>query len=184
MCTYANNLKYAADTWLKIIKFDNLEKLEIRNCGGADVLFSQLSKPHLRPQRLKSLRWMDDDKSDAHALDAFDGLLESTSGLETLDVYVCRMSTLPKVSSIVHHKKSLISLSIHSQASKDSVFHYLDFDFERLCLECSELRQLSVNFPRTSSDSAMPSVEFKNYIVSPPTLSKPSLHLSFLSPAV
>jgi hypothetical protein len=35
---------------------------------------------------------MDDDKSEAHALEAFEGLLEGLSALETLHIFVNHMS--------------------------------------------------------------------------------------------
>ena len=109
---------------------------------------------------------MDDDKGDVHALDAFEGLLESISNLEIIDAYVCRMTALPKVASIINHKKTLRSLSIHSQANKDTIYHYSQEDFTRLCSECSGIRQLAVTFPRTSVETAQPSAEFKTYVVS------------------
>ncbi|MCJ1384471.1 hypothetical protein MMC17_007588 [Xylographa soralifera] len=153
-------LRYAIDTWLKVIKFSVLEKLEIRNCAGADVLFAQLSKPHLRPPKLRSLRWMDDDKSEPHALEAFEGLLESLSGLETLHIYVNRMRSLPKVGPIILHKKTLTSLSIHSQQTRDAIHTYSEEDYDKICTECSQLRQLSIMFPKTTVEHAVPSPEF------------------------
>ncbi|MCJ1411703.1 hypothetical protein MMC19_005795 [Ptychographa xylographoides] len=157
-------LRYAADTWLKVIKFSLLEKLEIRNCAGADVLFAQLSKPHLRPAKLRSIRWMDDEKSEHHALEAFEGLLESLSGLETIHVYINRMRALPKIGPIVQHRKTLTSLSIHSQINKDSVMTYSEEDYSRICNDCSNLRQLSVMFPKTSVELPLPTSEFSAFI--------------------
>ncbi|MCJ1436481.1 hypothetical protein MMC27_005860 [Xylographa pallens] len=153
-------LRYATDTWLKVIKFSVLEKLEIRNCAGAEVLFAQLSKPHLRPPRLRSLRWMDDDKSEPHALEAFEGLLESLSGLETLHIYVNRMRSLPKVGPIIFHKKTLTSLSIHSQQTREAIHTYSEEDFDKICTECSQIRQLSIMFPKTTVEHAVASPEF------------------------
>ncbi|MCJ1471616.1 hypothetical protein MMC13_000256 [Lambiella insularis] len=150
---------YAADTWLKVIRFNALEKLEIRNCAGADFLFAQLSRPHLRPSKLKSLRWMDDDKSEPHALEAFEGLLESLSGLETLHIFVKRMRSLPKVGPITLHKKTLTSLSVHSQETREKIHTYSEEDYDRIC-GCTQLRQLSVMFPNTSIDHATLSVGF------------------------
>lgn len=167
--------KYCADTWIKIIKFDTLEKLEVRNCAGADALFAQLSKPHLRPSRLRSLRWMDDDKSEPHALEAFEGLLESMSGLETLHMYVSRMRALPKISSILCHKKTLTSLSIYSQYSKSDIFAYSEDDYRRLCTEATEIKQLSLMFPKTNAENALPAPEFENFLVS--ALERPSPRL-------
>ncbi|MCJ1398753.1 hypothetical protein MMC11_001954 [Xylographa trunciseda] len=143
-----------------MFKFSVLEKLEIRNCAGAEVLFAQLSKPHLRPSKLRSLRWMDDDKSEPHSLEAFEGLLESLSGLETLHIYINRMRSLPKVGPIMLHKKTLTSLSIHSQQTRDAIHTYSEEDFDKICTECSQLRQLSIMFPKTTVEHAVPSNEF------------------------
>ncbi|MCJ1287072.1 hypothetical protein MMC26_006420 [Xylographa opegraphella] len=151
---------YANDTWLKVIKFNVLEKMEIRNCAGAEVLFAQLSKPQFRPPHLRSLRWMDDDKSEPHALEAFNGLLESISGLETLHVYINRMRSLPKVGPITLHKKTLTSLSIHSQQTRDAIHTYSEQDYEKLCTACSQLRQLSIMFPKTTVEHPATSPEF------------------------
>ena len=103
---------------------------------------------------------MDDDKSEPHALEAFEGLLESLSGVETLHVYVNRMRSLPKVGLILLHKKTLTSLSIHSQQSRDAIHTYSEEDYNRLCTECSQLRQLSIMFPKTTVEHAAPSPEF------------------------
>ena len=108
---------------------------------------------------------MDEDKSESHALEAFEGLLESISKLEILDAYICKMGGLPKVTSILSHKRTLTSLSIHSQFTKEIVHHYAEEDFQRICSECSNLRQLSMNFPKTSVEAALPSAEFRAYMV-------------------
>lgn len=157
--------KYAADTWLRFISFSCLENFEIGNCAGADVVFTQLSKPHMRPTKLKSIRWMDDNKSETHALEAFEGLLESLSGLLTIHVFINRMRALPKISAIIPHKKTLTSLSIHSQLSTQTPAHtYLEDDYSRLCTECGELRQLSIMFPKTAIET-LPSRDFLNFVV-------------------
>ena len=129
-------------------------------------MFSQLSKPHLRPSRLESLRWMDDDKSDAHSVEAFEGLLESISGLKTLDVYINRVESPPRMTPILHHKGTLLSLSIHSQQSREIQHYYAEDNFGVLCSECSKLRQLSITFPRTSAEGAIFAPEFLSYVVS------------------
>ena len=109
---------------------------------------------------------MDDDKSEPHALEAFEGLLESLSGLDTLHMYVSRMRSLPKISSILCHKRTLTSLSIHSQSSRSDFFTYTEDDYRRLCTEATEMRQLSLMFPKTNAENAMPSPEFESFLVS------------------
>ena len=151
---------------MRAIDFTILVRLEIRQCPGVNSLFTELSKPHLRPAKLKSLEWLDDETNEHYALEAFEGFLESTNTLEVLHVSVNKMRTLPKVSSIMCHRKTLLSLSIHSQMSHNNVYNYSEEDFGRLCDECKEIRQLSVMFPKTSVDLAIPSPEFTNFLVS------------------
>jgi len=103
---------------------------------------------------------MDDDKSEPHALEAFEGLLESLSGLETLHIYVNRMRSLPKVGPIIFHKKTLTSLSIHSQQTREAIHTYSEEDFDKICTECSQIRQLSIMFPKTTVEHAVASPEF------------------------
>jgi hypothetical protein len=163
---------------MRIIKFSGLEKLEIRNCAGAEAVFAQLSKPHLRPTKLRSLRWMDDGKSEAHALEAFEGLVESINSLETLHLYVSNMRALPKISSIVQHKKTLRSLSIHSQGNRDQpVFAYEIDDYSRLTVECCNLRQLSIMFPKTAIDHDL-SPDFAAFLVYDISPAAPPFHAS------
>ena len=50
--------------------------------------------------------------------------------------------------------------------SHNNVYNYSEEDFGRLCDECKEIRQLSVMFPKTSVDLAIPSPEFTNFLVS------------------
>ena len=158
-------LRYAADTYLKVIKFSSLEILEIRDCAGADAVFAQLSKPHLRPSKLKSLRWMHEDSSEPYALAAFEGLLEALSGLKILHIDINHMDALPKVAALTHHGKTLTSLSVHSQSSSTEVHNYENTDYGEICNECTELRQLSVIFPSTTVAHADPSPDFKTFLV-------------------
>lgn len=108
---------------------------------------------------------MDDDKSEPHSLEAFEGLLESLSGLETLHISLNRMRTLPKVGPITLHKKTLTSLSVHSQQTRDNIHTYSEEDYDRICTDCSQLRQLSVMFPKTSIELSVPSPEFVTFKV-------------------
>ena len=140
-------------------------RLDIRNCAGVETVFAQLSKPHLRPSNLKSLRWLDDEASEPHTLEAFEGFVQALQGLETLHVVVSKMRELPKVAVLIQHRKSLVSLSVHSQQSHDNIFTYSINDYGRLCEECSELRQLSIMFPETKVEPPSPSHEFVAFLV-------------------
>lgn len=77
-----NDLRYAADTYMKFIQFSALESFVVGGCIGADAVFAQMSKPHLRPGKLKKLRWFHEAPNEPHALEAFEGLLEAIAGLE------------------------------------------------------------------------------------------------------
>ena len=140
-------------------------RLDIRNCAGVEVLFAQLSKPHLRPSNLRILRWLDDESSEPHALEAFEGFLEALTGLASIHVIISRMRDLPKVAALVHHRKTLTSLSVHSQENHDNIFLYSINDYSRLCDECTELRQLSIMFPETKIEPPSPSHEFVAFLV-------------------
>lgn len=76
------DLRYAADTYMKLIKFSALESLVVGGCAGADAVFAQMSKPHLRPGNLKKLRWFHEADRETHVLESFEGLLEAITGLE------------------------------------------------------------------------------------------------------
>ena len=148
-----------------MIKLTTLEKLEVCDCDGVDAFFAQLSKPHIRPAKLKFLRWMDDENTQVPAMKAFEGLLETTSGLEVLHVWVDGMNALPKVGAITRHKKTLTSLGMHSQKNRDSVHCYTEDDCREICEQCTEIRQLSLNFPQLESESEVISTEFSNFFV-------------------
>ena len=132
-------------------------------CVGADVVFAQLSKPHLRPSMLKTLRWLQEEINEPHALAAFEGFLESLSGLTILHVDVNHMRALPKPTALTRHKKTLLSLFIHSQSSSTAVHTYRASEFDEICTDCTELRQLSLFFPTTPVLHA--SAEFKTFLV-------------------
>lgn len=76
------DLRYAADTYMKFINFSALESFVVGGCVGADAVFAQMSKPHLRPGKLKKLRWFHEAVNEPHALEAFEGLLEAITRLE------------------------------------------------------------------------------------------------------
>ena len=160
--------KYCIDTWMKIIRFPTLERLEIQNCEGADVLFTNLSKEAYRPTRLRTLRWYDQDKCENHAVGAASGFLESLEGLQTIDIFLEDLGSQPRVDAIVKHKETLTTLSMHSydRANGGTMHVYTDADFARICRECTGLRQLSIMFPGTNVKNMYPSNEFRSFLVS------------------
>ena len=110
---------------------------------------------------------MDDENADPHALEAFEGFIEACSELVTLHVNLSKTESFPRVHSIIRHKKTLQSLSIHTQHSRNPVVKvYSEHDFEALCTQCTELRQLSLMFPKLPADGPLLApAEFANCLV-------------------
>lgn len=161
------DLRYAADTYMKFIKFSALESLVIGGCQGAEAVFAQMSKPYLRPKKLKKIRWFHGEETNAtHALDAFDGLLEAISGLEVLHVDIIHFRGLPNPTAIAHHGKTLHILGIRSRTESSIPMMYESDQLDEICTACTELRQLSITFPTTSVSDARPSPEFKASLAS------------------
>lgn len=141
-------------------------ELILNRCVGADVIFSQLSKPHIRPSKLKTLRWLQEETNEPHALEAFEGLLEGLSGLEILHIDINHMQTLPKPAALAHHGKTLKSLFVRSALSSSNIHTYETHEFDVICTGCTELRQLSVTFPPTAVSHAVLDPEYKSFLVS------------------
>ena len=164
LCIDNIDLRYAADTYMRLIRFSALESLIIGGCVGADAVFSQMSKPHLRPARLKKIRWFHEETSEPHAIEAFEGLLESITGLEILHVDINNLRGLPGASAVAHHGKTLKCLSIRSRMESHTTLYERD-GFDEICNNCTELQQLSMTFPPTSVSDANRNTEFNTYLV-------------------
>lgn len=130
------------------------------------MIFSQLSKPNLRPTRLKNLRWLQEEPNESHALEAFEGLLESLSGLKELHIDINNMQTLPKPAALAHHGTTLKSLFVRSTLNSTNMHTYEAHEFDVICTGCTELRQLSVTFPPTVVSNAVLDSEYKSFLVS------------------
>ena len=161
------DLRYAADTYMKFIKFSALESLVVGGCQGAESVFAQMSKPFLRPNNLKKIRWFHgEETSEIHALEAFDGLLEAISGLEVLHVDVMNFRALPNPTAIAHHGKTLQVLGVRGRTESSSLMRYETDQLDEICTACTELRQFSITFPTTSVSDARPSPDFKASLAS------------------
>ena len=164
------DVRYAADTYMKAIDFSCLESFVIGGCAGADAVFSQMSKPHIRPSRLKKLRWFHEETAEPHALEAFEGLLEGLNGLEILHVDLNSIGGLPKPSAITNHRRTLRVLAIRSRMGPpelpqlDSLKCYEQAQFDEICTQCTELRQLSITTPETFVSNPRESPEFKDFL--------------------
>ena len=161
------SLRYAAASYLRVIKFSTLKTLEVYKCMGTENLFTQLSKPHIRPGQLKNLYWTQNRINEPHILEAFEGLLESLLGLETLQVEIDSVDNLPKAKAITHHGKTLKYLNINGQMN-GYTHNYEPADFTEICEKCPGLVQLSVAFPPTSVDTAEDSPDYATFLVSTP----------------
>ena len=161
------DLRYAADTYMKLIKFSALESLVIGGCQGASTVFAQMSKPSLRPNNLKKIRWFHgEDINENDALNAFDGLLEAISGLEELMVDVANFRALPNHTAIVRHGKTLQVLGVNGRTDTSSLLRYETNQLNEICTACTELRQFSITFPTTSVSHARPNPDFRASLAS------------------
>ncbi|KAJ4312828.1 hypothetical protein N0V94_007252 [Neodidymelliopsis sp. IMI 364377] len=144
-------LRYAADTYCKIIDFRTVRSIRTFSCTGTDALFAELSKSTKLPQKLETLEVKLDDNPENDGLCALDGFLCLVSGLEVLTLDYASVNTLPASAGIVRHGKTLTQLSIHG--SRDDCDDELVYDyasFSQICKDCSLLEQISMAFPNVS----------------------------------
>ncbi|KAI9845425.1 MAG: hypothetical protein M1837_004903 [Sclerophora amabilis] len=144
------NLRWAAQTYMRVISCPNLEDLEVRCCPGSDALFAELTKPNKRPRNLEQLTFSQADHARGYALSALEGFLSSISTLKKLIITIAG-SSLPKMESICKQGETLESLIVHANGFS-GVFdpirvYYSQDDIERLCKECNKLQQLAIACP-------------------------------------
>jgi hypothetical protein len=157
------NLRFCADTWCKVINFQQVEELRVYSCTGADSLLSQLSKAAHLPQKLRVLELCHKDNSENEALLALDGFLCLVSGLRELVIDLDQVKALPAAIGITHHRQTLRILSVHGSndfhlttsrstaALDDGEQLVWDADeFTKICTACTNLEQLSCAWPATS----------------------------------
>ena len=139
-----------ANSYLKFIKLDYLEKLVINDCWGVEAFFAQLSKPGPCPWRLKTLRWISKQKDDTlNKMKAFEEVLEIIQSLERLHIEVSHTMNLPKATAITKHKDSLESLSINVVEGQTGKIHiYSCADYKQICSQCWKRREIGVAFPQ------------------------------------
>lgn len=164
------DVRYAAETYMKAIDLSCLESVVIGGCAGVDAIFSQMSKPHFRPHRLRKLRWFHEETAEPHALEAFEGLLESLCGLEVLHVDLKNVGGLPKPSAIANHRKTLKIVAVRSRMDPieepqlDTLKCYEQGQFDEICTQCTEIRQLSITTPVTYVSDPHETHEFKDFL--------------------
>ena len=166
------NLRWAAQTYMKVIQFPNLEELEIRCCLGADALFAEMSKPAKRPDKLECLTYVQaaDGRTLQYIQSSLENFLQSISTLKKLYVNFVDGNNLPKVEAICNHAGTLKSLILHSShLSVGSFLSYRTYSkeyFARLCKECTKLEQLAIALPANNVLEENFSDNFLEYLVS------------------
>ncbi|SMR56272.1 unnamed protein product [Zymoseptoria tritici ST99CH_3D1] len=157
------SLRHCADTWCKVINFQELQYLRIYHCTGADTLLDQLCKARNLPKHLKAFELQHRDNSENEALVALDGFLCLVSGIRDLVIDIENVKALPAAAGIVRHSKTLELLNVHcahgeTHISPSMTSSYCDGDelvwdiedFEKICTTCTDLEQLSCAWPATS----------------------------------
>jgi len=149
------SLRYCRDTFCRIIDFQNLVKLTVRNCPGADSLLAVLCKGSAFPRQLVELVLCHHDNKENEVLAALDVLLCLVSGLEFLIIDLENVASLPAAEGIARQGKTLQVLSVHAFKSgpvaaddKAEIIWCLK-DFEKVCKSFVKLEQLSCGFPHT-----------------------------------
>lgn len=146
-------LRYASDTYCRLIDFQSVKSIRVFGCPGADALFSELSKSTKLPDKLETLEFKHDDNNENDGLAAIDGFLCLVSGIKTLTLDLTYVKTLPASVGIVRHCKTLKTLNVHASTSLDMCDDELVYDyssFSQICKDCSLLEQISVAFPQVS----------------------------------
>ncbi|KAI9676932.1 MAG: hypothetical protein M1817_006771 [Caeruleum heppii] len=169
------NLRWVAQTYMRIVNFSLLENLEIRSCRGADALFAEMVKPSKKPSNLKEFTFAHTELSQNFALSALENFLSAISSLKKIYINFAGAMTLPKIESICGHGERLRSLIVHSGGDQ-APYHairarYSPSDVKKLCKECPKLRQLALAWPETSILHPDWDYGFKEYAAAVMTLS-------------
>lgn len=181
LALYKVNVRWVAQTYMKVIDFPNLVELEVRNCAGADAIFAEMSKPAKRPTKLDDLTFvhMGDGRRHEYIQSALENFLQSISSLRKLCVILVEANNLPKVEAICNHAAQLENLIVHSAElpSYTSERIYSKEEFARLCRECTKLQQLAIACPPIKLFEDRLGDDFIGYLVGFP-------HSRIISPLV
>jgi hypothetical protein len=143
-------LRYAAETYCKLIDFRSVKSIRVFGCSGADALFAELSKSTKLPVKLEKLEFKHDDNN---GLGALDGFMCLVSGIRILSLDITSSKSLPASAGIIRHGKTLKQLIVHASTGSDSCDEELVYDytsFSQICQDCPLVEQLSVAFPSVS----------------------------------
>ncbi|KAF2195479.1 hypothetical protein K469DRAFT_722705 [Zopfia rhizophila CBS 207.26] len=147
------NLRYAADSYCKLINFRSVKSIRIFACAGADALFAELSKSTKLPEKLETLEFKHDDNNENDGLGALDGFMCLVSGIKVLTIDLTYAKSLPAAAGISRHGRTLRELNVHASRIPDDCDDELVYDyssFSQICKDCPLLEQISVAFPSTS----------------------------------
>ncbi len=150
------NLKYAAKTYVRVIGFEKLAILEVRDCERADLFFTALSHPSVGiPPKVRSLTVSHREPEGQNGiLAAVEDYLSSFKGLHDLKIHLENVKNLPAVAQIIRHSDTLNVLYVEAMAGRggyvnDDSFRYSYDDFHMLCRAVSSVVQLGIAFPDT-----------------------------------
>ncbi len=164
------NVRWVAQTYMRVIDFPSLEVLTVHACGGADALFAEMAKPAKRPRKLQELVFVhaSEGRGPTYVLSALENFLQSVSSLKNLCVIFFDGDRLPRVETICNHAATLEVLMMHSAEpiSYSVDRYYSKTDFGTLCRQCTKLRELAIGCPSPKLLDAHLSSNFTDYIVS------------------
>ncbi|KAF2477935.1 uncharacterized protein BDR25DRAFT_330548 [Lindgomyces ingoldianus] len=147
------NLRYATESYCRLIDFRTVKSIRVFACPGADALFAELSKSTKLPEKLETLECKHDDNIENDGLGALDGFMCLVSGIKTLTIDLTLAKSLPAAAGIIRHGKTLQQLNVHASRIPDDCDEELVYDyssFSQICKDCPLLEQISVAFPQTS----------------------------------
>jgi len=147
------HLRYASDTYCKVIDFSNLEALRVYDCSGTDALLAELCRSSRLPKTLHTFEIKaEDDQQEGEVVSTLDGFLCLVSGIEKLTIDIAYAKEMISLASITRHCKTLKSLSVHANENDATDADEEDHTFsreniEKICTQCQQLEQISLALP-------------------------------------
>ncbi|KAI9721807.1 MAG: hypothetical protein M1812_002142 [Candelaria pacifica] len=164
------NLKYASKTYIKVLGFENLAVLEVRNCERADLFLTGLSHPSVgTPPKVRSFTISHKEAEGQTAIvAAVEDYLSSFKGLHCLKIHLKDVETLPAATQIIRHSDTLDTLYVEALAdrggySNDRPHRYSLSDFQMLCEAVTNVVQLGIAFPFTNVAERF-TLQFKDHL--------------------
>lgn len=130
------SLRYAANTYCKLIDFRSVQSIRIFACAGADALLAELSKSTKLPDKLETLEFKHDDNHENDGLGALDGFMCLVSGIKVLTIDLTYAKSLPAAAGIIRHGKTLKLLNVHAGRNPDELDDELVYDYSSFSQIC------------------------------------------------